>query len=185
MATRLHTIIKLTLLFLALAGCVCAQPLPQFSSGAGNPSGTCSGPLAFYVDSTTGNWWTCDGGTWVQPHPVSHAVTFVLSNGGSVLSTGPIGSFWRTKFTGAIFAVDVQAAQSCSVTVDIWKANAAIPTSANKISASDPATLSSAQLSEDTLLTGWTTAVAVNDVFSANISSVTSCTQVTVEVWFQ
>ena len=102
-----------------------------------------------------------------------------------MIGTGPTGSYWRTESSGTIFAVDVQAAQSCSVTVDIWKANAAIPTSSSKISASDPATLSSAQINQDKTLTGWTTSVAVDDVFGANVASVTSCTQVTVEVWYQ
>src|ERR1017187_3138000 len=57
-------------LYAALLG-ICAydgnaQPVPQFQTGSGNPSGHCGNALSFYVDTTTGNWWTCNGGTWVQ-----------------------------------------------------------------------------------------------------------------------
>src|ERR1039457_7711772 len=57
-------------LYAALLG-ICAydgnaQSVPQFQTGSGNPSGHCGNALSFYVDTTTGNWWTCNGGTWVQ-----------------------------------------------------------------------------------------------------------------------
>jgi hypothetical protein len=55
--------------------------------------------------------------------------------------------------------------------VDIWKANNAIPNSGNKISASAPATLSSAQLNANSALTGWTKTVAVGDVFWASVAT--------------
>jgi hypothetical protein len=58
-------------LFAALVGIFAhdgqAQPVPQFRAFAGNPTGYCGGPLSFAVDSTTGNWWTCDNHVYVQP----------------------------------------------------------------------------------------------------------------------
>jgi hypothetical protein len=59
--------LKFLLLFFALAGCAHAQPFPRFSSGIGNPSGNCGNSLSFYVDDSSGSWWTCSNGTWVQP----------------------------------------------------------------------------------------------------------------------
>jgi hypothetical protein len=77
-----------------LAGAALAQPLPHLSSGAGNPPGSCGGPFWFYVDTSTGNWWTCDGATleWVQP-----------GAGGTVTSVtcGTFGASWLTCSFGS------------------------------------------------------------------------------------
>jgi hypothetical protein len=65
--------------------------------------------------------------------------------------------------------------------IDVWKdtyANAP-PVNADSITASAPPTLSSAQKSQDTTLTGWTKTVAVGDVFGFNVDSATTITRVT------
>ena len=119
-----------------------------------------------------------------------HSVNFNISGGGSTITTGDILTYPGSgASTGTINRVDISgygtAGAACSITVDIWKRNAAIPTSGQKISASAPATLSSANLSQSGSLSGWTTAVAANDVWGASVASVTGCISALVQVWFQ
>ena len=150
----------------------CAPAGASGSTGATGPSGA-SGPT---------------GATGIS----NYSTTFVISGGGSVITTGATHAYWEAEnaaATGIYKVVTTGTAtagpSNCSITVDIWKAAAAIPTSANKISASDPATLSTAQYSVDTTLTGWTTTVAAGDVFSASVATVTGCISATVQVWWK
>jgi hypothetical protein len=114
-----------------------------------------------------------------------HGYEFTIDGAGSVITTGDIKLYGTATTAGTIDRIDISADQSCSVTIDIWKRAGAIPTVANKISASAPLTLSSAQLAQNGSISGWTTAVAVGDVFDANVASVTGCTRVTGKVHYQ
>ena len=114
-----------------------------------------------------------------------HAVTFSFDGGGSAISTGACGQFQSTAFSGTINRIDIGADQTGSFTLDIWKANAAIPTSGDKISASAPITLATQQISQSGSLTGWSTSVAVNDVFGCSIATAATVTKVTATIWFQ
>ncbi len=112
------------------------------------------------------------------------------ATGSTVIATGDAGCYSDGgSFTGVISRVDIlgnaAALATCSITVDVWKRNAAIPTSSQKISASAPATLSSATLSQSGSLSGWTTSVAANDVWGASVASVTGCVYASVRVEFQ
>lgn len=114
--------------------------------------------------------------------------SFSAGNGVDVIPTGDIG-IYPTARAGAISRIDISGhgatnASTCSITVDIWKAAGAIPTVANKISASAPLTLSSALLAQNGSISGWTTAVSLGDVFAASIASVTGCTSITGQVWY-
>jgi hypothetical protein len=77
----------------------------------------------------------------------------------------------------------IAADKSGSISVDIWNSNGAIPTSANKISASAPVTLSSAQLNQNSGLTGWTTSMAAGDVFGFNVTSASRVTHAVGQLW--
>lgn len=112
-----------------------------------------------------------------------HVITFMLDGGGSPIATGAVGVFPTAAFACTINRIDVSADVSGSITVDIWKAAGAIPTAGNKISASAPATLSAAQLSQNGSLTGWTTAVSSGDVFGATVATASTVTKVTVQIW--
>ena len=123
---------------------------------------------------------------------VAHSVTFGINGGGSTIAAGATGQYIESEFASssgidkvATTGTGSTAGSACSITVDVWKTNAAVPTSGNKISASDPATLSSAQYSVDTTLTGWTTSVAVSDVWSASVATVVGCINATVQVWWK
>jgi hypothetical protein len=112
-----------------------------------------------------------------------HVITFSIDGGGSAITTGDLAVFPVAAFACTINRVDVSADQSGSITVDIWNRSAAIPTAANKISASAPATLSSAQLSLNGSLTGWTTSVSSGSVFGATVATASTVQKVTVQIW--
>jgi len=107
------------------------------------------------------------------------AITFVIDGGGSVLTTGVKGDLY-IPFACTITAATLLADQSGSVVVNIWKvALASYPsTVTNKITASAPPTLSSADHGQTTL-TGWTTAIAAGDTLRFNVDSITTITRVT------
>ena len=114
-----------------------------------------------------------------------HVIGFIIDGGGSVITTGALKDFPTANYACTINQATISADQSGSITVDIWKINAAIPTSSNKISSTHPVTLSSAQLNQNSALTGWTLAVSVGDVFGFNIVSASTVTHVNGQLWCQ
>lgn len=113
-----------------------------------------------------------------------HVVTFTFDGGGSAISTGACGQFPSTHFSGTIFRTDISADQAGSFTLDVWKhSSGTIPGSGDKISASAPVTLSSAQLDQNGSISGWTTAVAADDVWGCTVATAATVTKVTVQIW--
>jgi hypothetical protein len=123
-----------------------------------------------------------DGLTGAVKSP--HAITFVIDGGGAVIATGDIKSYPSVNFACTINRADISADQAGDITVDVWKANAAIPVAGNKISAAAPITIPATnQLAQSGSLAGWTTAVAVNDVFGFSVATVHTVTRVTGQIW--
>jgi hypothetical protein len=114
-----------------------------------------------------------------------HAITVSLDGGGVAITTGDVGEFPTAAYACTINRVDISADQSGSITIDVWKRAGAIPTSAQKISASAPLTLSSAQLSQNGSISGWTTAVSVGDVFGFTVVTAATVQKVTGQIWCQ
>lgn len=114
-----------------------------------------------------------------------HSIAVSLDGGGVAITTGDVGVFPTAAFACTINRVDISADQSGSITIDVWKRAGAIPTSAQKISASAPLTLSSSQLSQNGSLTGWTTAVASGDVFGFTVVTAATVQKVTGQIWCQ
>ena len=109
-------------------------------------------------------------------------ITYLIDGGGSVISTGIAGAL-RIPFACVIKSVSMGAPkESGSIVIDIWKSTHAgfPPTDANSITASAPPTISSAQKSEDTTLTGWTTTINAGDWLVFNVDSCSSITNVTI-----
>ena len=103
-----------------------------------------------------------------------HTVSFTFAGSPIVTGTGSLGTNpvpGISAWSGTIINCKLVANQSGSMSIQVWKANAAIPTSANNISASAPMTLTSTQNNTTCPLTGWTTSVAVNDEFLASVVS--------------
>ena len=105
---------------------------------------------------------------------------FVIDGGGSAITTGIKGDIVLPACT--IVAVQLLADQSTTTVVDIWKDTYANfpPTDADSITASAVPATSAATKSEDTTLTGWTTAVAEGDILRFNVDSTDNATRVTV-----
>lgn len=114
-----------------------------------------------------------------------HAIEFTIGNGTDVISTGDAGVYPTAAFACTIIRTDISGKQSGSITVDVWKAAGAIPTSGNKISASAPITLSSSQLNQNGSISGWTTSVSSGDVFGFSVATVGTVTQVVGQIWCQ
>jgi hypothetical protein len=107
-------------------------------------------------------------------------ITFVIDGGGAVIATGSKGHLGPFDFAFTIEAVSLLGDQSGSIVVDIQKgAYSGFPTTSSICAAAKP-TLSSAQKSQDTTLSGWTTSVAVGDLLEYVVDSATTVQRVTV-----
>lgn len=106
-----------------------------------------------------------------------------IEGGGVAITTG-IKGYRSFPVAGTITAVRMLADQSGSIVVDIWKDTYANypPTVADTITAAAKPTITTALKSEDTTLTGWTTAVAAGDVFGFNVDSITTIQRLTLEL---
>ena len=119
-------------------------------------------------------------GTSVTVVPI-RCITYIIDGGGSTISTGIAGQLF-IPFGCVITEATLLADQSGSVVVDIWKAaySSYPPNSGNSIVAAAPPTISTAQKSQNSTLTGWTTAITAGDTLMFNVNSVTSITRLTV-----
>ena len=100
---------------------------------------------------------------------------------GLVLTVGE-KFYLPVSFACTINSVTVAGAPSGSIVFDIWKAAGAIPTVANTITAAAKPTLSSAQYSVDSTLTGWGTGktISAGDVLVFNIDSCSTITKASI-----
>jgi hypothetical protein len=107
----------------------------------------------------------------------------VIDGGGAVIATGVHGDL-RIPFACTITKATLLADQSGSIVIDVWKDTYANfpPTVADTITAAAKPTLSGAAKSEDSTLTGWTTAVAAGDVLRFNVDSVATVTRVVLQL---
>lgn len=110
-------------------------------------------------------------------------ITFIIDGGGSAITTGQKGHL-RIPFACTISRVTMLADQSGSIVVDIWKDtyNNFPPTDADSIAASAVPTITTAQKSEDSTLTGWTTALSADDILAFNVDSCTTITRVIISL---
>lgn len=112
-------------------------------------------------------------------------LTGILDGGGSVITTGAKKAYIPVPLDCTITKVQLLADQAGSIVVDIWKDTYANfpPTVADTITASAKPTLSSAIKSQDTTLTGWTTALTAGDILELNVDSATTVTKVYVLIF--
>lgn len=103
---------------------------------------------------------------------VPHSISIPIAGNPILTGTSSVGIPGTANFSCTINKAQITGNASGAITVDIWKAAGAVPSGGNKISASAPVTLSSAQLNQNSPLTGWTTAVSTGDVFWASVASV-------------
>ena len=110
-------------------------------------------------------------------------ITFIIDGGGAAITTGEKGHL-EVPFACTIKQVTMLADASGSIVVDIWKNTYALfpPADANSITSTTPPTISAAQKSQDSTLTGWTTSIAAGDILAFNVDSVATVTRVTISI---
>jgi hypothetical protein len=110
-------------------------------------------------------------------------INLVLDGGGSEIAAGT--QIWvEVPYAFTITSVRLGADQSGSIAVDIWKDTYANfpPTAADSITAAAVPTITTATKSEDTTLTGWTTAVSAGDWLKINVDSCATITRCTLSI---
>ena len=123
----------------------------------------------------------------IEANLKTEVILFPFFNGGSALaaSSDDGDRLWvRMPFSCDITSVEVTADATGSLVVDLWKDTYANfpPDNADSITASAPPTLSSAQKSQDTTLTGWATQISAGDYITANVDSATTVTNAVVAI---
>jgi hypothetical protein len=111
------------------------------------------------------------------------SIVLVIDGGGSAVTTG-VKADLEIPFACTIERWTLLADQAGSAVVNVWKDTYSNfpPTVADKITASDPPTLSSAAKAQSSALTGWTTAVAAGDILRFNVDSVATVTRLTLSL---
>jgi hypothetical protein len=120
--------------------------------------------------------------TALQSGDIPPGVIGVSYNPGSIIPTGALLGTITAKKSGTIIGYKLTSVVATDMVVDIWKANAAIPTDVNTITASAKPTLTEEQVSDSTTLTGWTTSFAEGDRFVFSVDSNTASTGFTLEL---
>jgi len=110
-------------------------------------------------------------------------ITFAIDGGGSAITAGQKGHL-EIPFACTINQVTMLANASGSVVVDIWKDTYANfpPTDADSITASAPPTITAAQKSQDSTLTGWTKSITAGDILAFNVDSCATIARVTISL---
>lgn len=112
-------------------------------------------------------------------HAATSTLNIVIDGGGAAITPG-VKLDVVLDFAATITAATLLADQSGSIVIDLWKDSYANfpPTVADSITASAKPTLSSAQTSHDTTLTGWTTAISAGDILRVNVDSASTVQRV-------
>lgn len=120
--------------------------------------------------------------TWAAAQTVvAGGIAVTFQGNGSTIAASTKAYAVYFPYSGIITSASLLAdAAAGSIVIDIWKAAyATVPTITNTIVASAPPTLSSAQVSRDTTLTGWSTTVTAGDNWIFNVNSATTVQTVT------
>ena len=107
---------------------------------------------------------------------------FIISNGGVAITTGNKG-FLPIPFAATITGWSIIADQSGSISIDILRANNAVP-AASIVGGGTKPTLTTAQFVGNTAPSGWTsTALVAQDYLAFSVSTVATVTQVTLTLF--
>lgn len=133
-----------------------------------------------------------NGSAWVNVAPTAAitanqrraSIAFQLGDGASPITTAEREQWLEVNFDGTIEAATLLADASGSIVVDVWKDSYANypPVVGDSICASAKPTLSSAQTSQDTTLTGWTTSLVRGDVLKVHVDSASTVKAVTLSL---
>jgi hypothetical protein len=120
---------------------------------------------------------------WAAAGSGTGSLGLVIDGAGSAITTGVKG-YLRVPYACTINSVEIVADQSGSIVVDVWRDTYANfpPTVGDTIVASAKPTLSAAQKSQDTTLTGWTTSLSEGDYLAFNVDSSATVTRVALTI---
>jgi hypothetical protein len=107
-------------------------------------------------------------------------LTVTIGDGTNAITTGAQAVYVDAPHAGTFTTAEVVAKESGSIVLDVWKDTYANfpPTVADTITAAAKPTLSGAQKSTDSTLTGWTKTFSKGDRFEVNVDSATTVTRV-------
>jgi hypothetical protein len=108
-------------------------------------------------------------------------IEFIIDGGGAEIALGIHGDL-EIPFACTIQRVTMLADQTGSIVVDIWMEDYANypPTDADSITAAAVPTIGAAVKSQDSTLSGWTTAIPAGETLRYNCDSVTDIERVTI-----
>jgi hypothetical protein len=111
------------------------------------------------------------------------SISFVIDYAGAVITTGVKGDL-TIPFGCTITEWTLLADTTGSIVIDVWKDTYANypPTVADTITGSALPTISSGIKGQSSTLTGWTTAIAANDILRFNVNSCSTITRVTLSL---
>ena len=126
--------------------------------------------------------WSLVGGVGANAKKRTFGATFVSSDGVTALTAGA-KTYLTLPFSCTIAAWNI-AVDAGTATIDIWKiaTGTAIPTVANTITAAAKPAIAANTAARSTTLTGWTTAVAANDIIGLKLDAVATATYVNLTV---
>ena len=116
-----------------------------------------------------------------DPNLAAGAIGVTIDGGGSTPVSGSKG-FVQCPYAGNITGWTMLADQAGSAQVTVKKSTYAGFPATSSIVASAPPALVSAQKNSTTVLTGWTVAVAVGDIFEFNLDSASTLKRLTLEL---
>lgn len=158
----------------------------QYGIHSSRPLATTMAVGGLYSCTTHNLIYVSDGTSWSNWGNIGitgtlSGIDFIMDGSGSVITTGDKGIV-EIPFACTITAVRLLADVSGSIVVDIKKAAYASLPPSSSICASAKPTLSSAQKSQDTTLTGWTTSVSAGDWLLFHVDSASTLTRVSVSL---
>jgi hypothetical protein len=143
--------------------------------------------LFVFTDGT--NYFTERGS--VLPASVTVGIVGITIDGGGTVPTTGLKGLVQIPYACTITGWSIIADQSGAASVDIWAlagsappTTPSIPVSANKISASAPVALSSAQSAAGgtTAISTWTKPISQWMTVAFNLSSITTCNRIAIEL---
>lgn len=107
-------------------------------------------------------------------------LVFVIDGGGSAITTGEKGHL-SIPFNCEIVACELEADQTGSITIDIWRDTFGNfpPTNTDSITGGNEPALSSAQADWDGTLTGWSKSLSRYNILAFNVDSCATITRCT------
>lgn len=123
------------------------------------------------------------GGVVTETRTLTSVVGLFADGGGSVLTTGRKAGYIRMPYAGIITSWTLLADVVGDIVLDVWKRAYASfpPTVADTITAAAKPTISANNKASGSP-TGWTTTFTADDVFAFSIDSVSTITQITLEL---